>query len=35
VTAAIWSTASAKALDVNNGPDETAATFLAYCNAAA
>ncbi len=22
-------------LDVNSGPDETAATFLAYCNAAA
>ena len=34
-TSAISRTASRKGPDVSRGPDETAATFLAYCNAAA
>jgi hypothetical protein len=32
---AISSTAAVNASDVKSGPDETAATFLAYCSAAA
>jgi hypothetical protein len=35
VTPAISSTASLNALDVNSGPEVTAATFLAYWSAAA